>query len=114
MEYTIIEVPDLNDSMSRVVLNGKAYLIRFTWNDRGGFWKFGLYDTQSQPIVIGIKIVPRFPMNLFYSSRPSTPCVFSAAKRGVFGVMTKLEHIGRGDFLDGKASFVFCPAEDSD
>lgn len=50
MEYTIIEVPDLNDSMSRVVLNGKAYLIRFTWNDRGGFWKFGLYDTQSQPI----------------------------------------------------------------
>ena len=46
MEYTIIEVPDLNDSMSRVVLNGKAYLIRFTWNDRGGFWKFGLYDTQ--------------------------------------------------------------------
>lgn len=42
MEYTIIEVPDLNDSMSRVVLNGKAYLIRFTWNDRGGFWKFGL------------------------------------------------------------------------
>ena len=51
MEYTIIEVPDLNDSMSRVVLNGKAYLIRFTWNDRGGFWKFGLYDTQSQPIV---------------------------------------------------------------
>lgn len=62
MEYTIIEVPDLNDSMSRVVLNGKAYLIRFTWNDRGGFWKFGLYDTQSKPIVIGIKIVPRFPI----------------------------------------------------
>ena len=92
MEYTIIEVPDLNDSMSRVVLNGKAYLIRFTWNDRGGFWKFGLYDTQSQPIVIGIKIVPRFPMNLFY------------------GVTA----LPRGDFLDGKASFVFCPAEDSD
>ena len=106
MEYTIIEVPDLNDSMSRVVLNGKAYLIRITWNDRGGFWKFGLYDTQSQPIVIGIKIVPRFPMNLFYG--------VTALPSGVFGVMTKLEHIGRNDFLDGKASFVFCPAEDSD
>ena len=106
MEYTIIEVPDLNDSMSRVVLNGKAYLIRFTWNDRGGFWKFGLYDMQSQPIVIGIKIVPRFPMNLFYG--------VAALPNGVFGVMTKLEHIGRSDFLDGKASFVFCPAEDSD
>lgn len=104
MNYTIIEVPDLNDSMSRVVLNGKAYQIRFTWNEAGGFWKFGLYDTQSQPIVIGIKIVPRFPMNLFYgvTDLPS----------GVFGVMTKLEHISRNDFIDEKAKFIFCPAEE--
>ena len=84
MEYTIIEVPDLNDSMSRVVLNGKAYLIRFTWNDRGGFWKFGLYDTQSQPIVIGIKMVPRFPANLFYgvTALPSgRPASYSALRK---------------------------------
>lgn len=94
------------NSMSRVVLNGKGVSDSVHRNDRGGFWKFGLYDTQSQPIVIGIKIVPRFPMNLFYG--------VTALPSGVFGVMTKLEHIGRGDFLDGKASFVFCPAEDSD
>ena len=43
MDYIIIEVPDLNDSISRVVLNGNAYQIRFTWNETGGYWKFGLY-----------------------------------------------------------------------
>ena len=103
MEYTIIEVPDMNDSVSRVVLNGTAYLIRFTWNDTGGYWKFGLYDTQSQPIVIGIKIVPRFPLNVFYG--------VTKLPDGVFGVMTKLERIGRHDFAEGHAKFIFCPVE---
>ena len=79
MDYIIIEVPDMNDSMSRVVLNGTAYLIRFTWNDTGAYWKFGLYDSQNQPIVIG--------------------------------VMTRQERIGRSDFADGKAQFIFCPVE---
>lgn len=100
---TIIEVPDMNDSVSRIVLNGKAYLIRFTWNEKGGYWKFGLYNTQSEPIVIGIKIVPRYPLNLFYG--------VAKLPDGVFGVQTKLNHIGRNDFRDGRAQFVFCPVE---
>lgn len=36
MEYIVIEVPDMNDSVSRIVLNRKQYLIRFTYNDTGG------------------------------------------------------------------------------
>ena len=44
MDYTIIEVPDMNDSVSRVVLSGTAYLIRFTYNDSKDYWKFSLYD----------------------------------------------------------------------
>lgn len=103
MELTYIEVPDMNDSVSRIVLNGKAYLIRFTWNEAGKYWKFGLYNTQSEPIVIGIKIVPMFPLNLFYG--------VTKLPDGVFGVQTKLEHIGRGDFLNGKARFLFAPVE---
>lgn len=103
MDYIIIEVPDLNDSISRVVLNGNAYQIRFTWNETGGYWKFGLYDTQSEPIVVGAKIVPRFPLNVFYG--------VTKLPDGIFGVMTKLERIGRDDFKNGNASFVFCPVE---
>lgn len=103
MDYIIIEVPDMNDSVSRVVLNGTAYLIRFTWNDSGGYWKFGLYDSQNQPIVIGVKLIPRFPLNVFYG--------VTKLPNGVFGVMTKLERIGRRDFVEGNAKFVFGPVE---
>ena len=103
MEYTIIEVPDMNDSVSRIVLGGTAYHIRFTWIDSAGYWTFGLYDTQNKPLVIGIKIVPRFPMNVFYS--------LTKMPSGVFGVMTKLDRIGRKDFVDGNAQFIFCPVE---
>ena len=53
MDYTIIEVPDMNDSVSRVVLSGTAYLIRFTYNDSKDYWKFSLYDSQNVPIVLG-------------------------------------------------------------
>lgn len=102
MEYTIIEVPDMNDSISRIVLSGKQYNIRFTYNDTCDYWKFSLYDAQSNPIVLGIKIVPQFPLNVFYG--------VSEIPSGVFGVLTKLDRIGRNDFLDGKAKFIFVPS----
>lgn len=101
MEYIIIEVPDMNDSVSRIVLNGTAYYIRFTYNDTFGYWKFGLYDTQSAPLVVGIKIVPNFPLNLF--------CGTTELPDGVFAAKTKKNRIGRNDFVDGNAEFIFCP-----
>lgn len=103
MDFIKIEVPDMNDSVSRIVLSGKAYLIRFTYNDTCDYWKFSLYDTQNEPIALGIKIVPRFPLNVFY--------VVTKLPDGVFGVMTKLDRIGRNDFLNGNAQFIFCPVE---
>ena len=36
MDYIIIEVPDMNDSVSRIALNGKQYQLRFTYNDTCG------------------------------------------------------------------------------
>ena len=101
MDYIIIEVPDMNDSMSRVVLNGTAYLIRFTWNDTGAYWKFGLYDSQNQPIVIGIKLVANFPLNVFYG--------VTQLPDGVFGVMTRQERIGRQISPTGRPSLSSAP-----
>lgn len=102
MEYTIIDVPDMNDSMSRVVLDNVAYHIRFTYNMDGDYWKFGLYDTQGEPISQGVKIVPNFPLNLFLGS--------ADLPLGVFAALTKLDHVGRNDFIEGRASFVYCPS----
>ena len=98
MNYTVISVPDMNDSVSRVVLNGTAYMIRFTYNDTNCFWKFGLYTPNMDPIVCGIKIVPNFPLNVFYQAQ-SLP--------GVFIAVTKNAQIGRNDFANGNAKFVF-------
>lgn len=103
MEYTIIEVPDMNDSVSRVVLNGTAYYIRFTYNDTHEYWKFGLYDSQNNPIVIGMKVVPNFPLNLFYGA--------NGLPDGVFVAKSKKERIGREDFVNGNAEFIFCPVQ---
>lgn len=102
MDYTIIEVPDMNDSTSRITLRGRQYQIRFTWNDTGGFWTFGLLDALGAPLLIGVRIVPQFPLNLFYGTQ-ELPV-------GVFAALTELESIGRSDFLSGKARFVFIPA----
>ena len=102
MKYITIEVPNMNDSVSRIVLKGQQYNIRFTYNDTCDYWKFSLYDAMMNPIVLGIKIVPQFPLNLFYG--------VTQLPDGVFGAMTKLQRIGRNDFLDGKAKFVFIPS----
>lgn len=103
MEYIVIEVPDMNDSVSRVVLNGVQYQIRFSYNDTKDYWKFSLYNSLNEPIVLGIKIMPRFPLNVFYG--------VTKLPDGIFGVFTKLEHIGRDDFKNGNAQFIFCPVE---
>lgn len=102
VDYITIAVPDMNDSMSRITLQGVSYQIRFTYNDTGDYWKFGLYTAAGEPIVIGMKIVPRFPLNLFQN--------LTRLPFGVFGVYTKLDRIGRNDFKNGKATFAFIPA----
>ncbi|MCM1059087.1 MAG: hypothetical protein NC452_02210 [Eubacterium sp.] len=103
MQYTIIDVPDLNDSKSRVVLDGTPYIIRFTYNDTFDYWTFSLYTTMNFPIVQGVKIVPKFPLNLFYG--------VTKLPNGIFGVLTKHQRIGRNDFKNGNAQFIFCPVE---
>lgn len=101
IEYTVINVPDMNDSMSRIVIKRVMYYIRFTYNDTKDYWKVSLYDENENPIVVGVKIVPRFALNLFY------PVI--EFDKGIFGVMSKLDRIGRNDFNNGKAKFVFVP-----
>jgi len=94
-----IHVPDYNDSFSSVVLDGRQYLIRFSWNDSAGRWCFGLYTMQKGPIAIGIRIVPRFPLNLHIADE--------RFPGGVFGVFCDLPGVGRYDFTEGRAAFAY-------
>ena len=103
MEYIVIEVPDMNDSVCRIVLNGTQYQIRFTWHDISGYWYFSVQDALNNPILTGVKIVPMFPLNVFYYSVAAMPS-------GVFGVFTEQPRIERKDFTEGRAQFVFIPS----
>ena len=98
-----ISVPDHNDSYSRVVLDNVQYQLRFTWNESARRWSFGLYTMQKEPIAIGIKLVPRFPLNL--------QIVDDRYPAGVFGVYSDYEAIGRRDFIEGKAVLAYIPAK---
>lgn len=106
MDYTIIEVPDMNDSLSRVLLGDVYCQIRFTYNDTMDYWTFGIYDDQGKPVAIGIKIVPQMVLNLFFG--------VNELPYGVFGVQSTLDRIGRDDFKNGNAKFIFCPVDDDE
>lgn len=97
-----ITVPDRNDSLSRAVLAGKEYNIRFLYNMSGDYWSFGLYDVNRAPIAGMIRIVPRSPLTFFYRSVDMPD--------GLLGVVSDLAHIGRNDFKNGNARFCFIPA----
>lgn len=103
MNYIKIEVPQMNDSISRVSLDKRQYFLRFTYRDTGDYWVLGIYDSLQNIIVSGIKIVPQFPVNLFIGN-PDLP-------DGIFGVLTKQDRVGHKDFWDDTASFVFIPTE---
>ena len=101
---TKIQVPDKNDSVSRVTLAGQEYMIRFTWNETCKSWNFGLYDMNMMTLVNSIKIVPYSPMNYFYRTR--------GLPAGTFGCTSAKKAVGRRDFLTGDAEFIFIPDAD--
>ena len=102
MQQIEIAIPDLNDSYSRVVLDKVQYLLRMSWNETGQYWYFGLHKPDKTPILQGIKVVPRFPLNLGY--------VDDDIPFGLLCVYSDKERIGRYDFIDGTAIFAYIPA----
>jgi hypothetical protein len=102
MEY--IQVPDMNDSFSRVVLCRREYLIRFLYNGEYDYWSFGVYDTDRNILLQQRKIVPLSPLTHFDTS--------VHIPQGIFGCFTNLKRVGRKDFASGNAEFAFIPWED--
>ncbi len=98
--------PDSNDSLTRLVLNNKEYVFHFGFNYHFDCWTMGIYENYTVPIVACIKVVPEFPMT----------CYFKMAElpEGHIFVETTLDRIGRRDFADGKARFVFVSNDEFD
>lgn len=103
----LIKVPyQYYDSYSRVVLERKEYLLRFTYNTVFDYWTMGIYDTDRNPLTSGMKLVPNFPLN-HYLKKDNTP-------KGVFTVVciANKDNIGKNDFENGNAGLVYVPLEE--
>lgn len=96
-----IKVPDRNDSMSTLSIDGKEYILRFTYNEIYDYWSFGLYDRDKRPIVAMTKIVPNFPLFHYYTD--------TGIPDGIFGCLSDTDKVGREAFNDKTAEFVYIP-----
>lgn len=96
-----IDVPDMNDSISTISLDGKEYGLRFTYNENKDYWSFGIYDENEEPIVAMTRIVPNFPILHPYTS--------TDLPEGIFGCISELQAVGRRAFLDKTAEFIYIP-----
>lgn len=99
-----INIPDMNDSISTITIDDKEYKLRFTYNEIYNYWNFGLYNDDGAPLISMVKIVPNFP--LMY------PYAYSELPDGDFGCISELKNVGRNDFANKLAEFVFIPRRD--
>lgn len=103
LKYTFIAIPHYNDSFTRIVLDGKVYHLRFSYNNATDCWKFGLFDADKSPIYQDVKIVPGIPLNHAFCEKPYP--------RVLFGAKTKKERISYNDFWSGDAEFFYAEKE---
>lgn len=96
-----IEVPDMNDSVSTLSIDGEKYEIRFTYNEKYDYWSFGLRDVNGNPIVAMTRIVPNFPLFHFYEGLK--------IPKGIFGCLSDTSKVGRYAFVNKTAEFVYIP-----
>lgn len=96
-----IDVPDMNDSISKLSIDGKEYGLRFTYNEKYDYWSFGLYNENDEPIIAMTRIVPNFPLLHFYT--------YTDIPDGIFGCISDKATVGRKAFVDKTAEFVYIP-----
>ncbi len=104
-----IDVPDMNDSISTLSIDGKEYGLRFTYNEKYDYWSFGLYDENDNPIIAMTRIVPNFPILHYYTD--------SNIPDGIFGCVSDSKTVGRYAFVNKTAEFIYIPnieLEDND
>ena len=104
MDVMSITVPSgENDFIMRVLLDGKMRYLHMSYNSTGDYWTIAYCDSEGTPIVSGIKIVPNFPLNFFYSAHD--------IPQGMLYVQSSQDKVGKNAFADGSATLRYIPAE---
>ena len=53
-----IPIPDTNDSVTEVQLDGMAFFLRLSWNSEAQLWVLSIENAYNELIVAGIAVVP--------------------------------------------------------
>lgn len=101
-----ITLPDANDFVIGVTLDNAAYFLHFSWNDTAGYWKFAVLDEKKNMILQNVKCVPNYPLLAQHR--------ISALPQGEFLCITNNSTIGRNDFFESKAYFIYVPEDELD
>lgn len=101
-----IEVPNLNDSTSRITLEGREFLLRFTYNPTYDYWTLGLYTVNYVPLIPMTKIVPNVSLLHYYT--------YTELPEGVFMCVSEKDRIGKEDFINDRAKLVYMTSAELD
>lgn len=99
---TEIKIPyQYPDSFTSITIDRKEYFLRFTYNHKFDYWVMGIYDVGKNPISVGMKLVPNYPIN-HYCKKDDSPT-------GIFSLISYVEKdaIGMEDVRNGRAELVY-------
>lgn len=58
----IIPFKDPAQWQEQIELEDAIYILNFTWNALNEFWVMDIYNRNDLPLILGIKIVPNYPL----------------------------------------------------
>jgi hypothetical protein len=102
-----ILVPNENDSIVNIALEGKKYSLHFAWNSIGEFWTLEIMDDAGNSLVCSIKMVSNYPLLNQYKNHKFPPGEFMV-------VSDTTERPGREDFENGSAVFMYVESGEID
>lgn len=101
-----IPVPDENDSISEIDIDGETYFFHFAWNETASFWTLSIENANKESLASGIRIVPDYPL-LSQIQRPYLP-------QGEILAITpdRRNSIGRSDLPSGRVAIIYATADE--
>ncbi len=98
MRQRIIPLFDTPAFRQAVILDGRNYILRISWNTRGEFWSMSIYDGNETLLRAGIKLVQWYPLRAQYNDPALPPGEFLLIDTS----KEANQEIGRHDFGTGR------------
>ncbi|OOF85139.1 phage baseplate plug family protein [Rodentibacter ratti] len=101
-----IQLPDKNDFITEVNLDDEVFFLHFSWNDTLGQWFLAIENAYNDELASSIAVLPERPL-IEPIRREDLPL----GELIVF-CSDNLPHIGRNDFINGRAELIYRGIDD--